>query len=261
MSDPDASPVEMPRFPFPRRPAPELDEPLLDALLSGRPLPLHAPEQAHTVAGMLASMADPAGPGALAGEAAARSAFARAASPAGIQPAGIRKADGRARRRSPRLRPASLPARIAAALIVASAGLGGAAVAAYAQVLPGPVQELAHRVIGAPAPAHAASTGHPASPAPPQPAATGLCEAYQRARVHGSPAVLAVLSGKLARAAGGAGKIGGYCAAAERPGAAPGSGGVYSRGMTTSPGSPAKAHPQPTPHPRPTPHPTPSHPL
>jgi len=68
-----------------------LDESVLDALLTGTSLPSDAPEQAHTVAEMLASLADPAVPGALAGEAAARRAFARAASPAGISPRKIKK--------------------------------------------------------------------------------------------------------------------------------------------------------------------------
>jgi hypothetical protein len=57
-------------------------------LLTGQPLPPDAPDLLHEVAGMLASLAGPAGPGELAGEAAARSAFARvAASPPRVSPA------------------------------------------------------------------------------------------------------------------------------------------------------------------------------
>jgi hypothetical protein len=46
-------------------------------------------------------------------------------------------------------------ARLGGALIVAAVGLGGAA-AAYAGALPGPIQDLAHHLIGAP-PAHSAT--------------------------------------------------------------------------------------------------------
>ena len=45
--------------------------------------------------------------------------------------------------------------RLGGALIVAAVGLGGVA-AAYAGALPGPIQDLAHHLIGAP-PAHSAS--------------------------------------------------------------------------------------------------------
>jgi hypothetical protein len=136
----------MPRFPLPSRPGSELGEPLLDALLDGQTLPPDAPEQARTVAEMLADLAGPAEPGELAGEAAARSAFARCPSPAGVSPPARRSG----RRRS---WPSRSP-RLAAALIAAAVGLGGTA-AAYAGVLPGPVQDFAHHLIGAP-PAHGA---------------------------------------------------------------------------------------------------------
>ncbi len=148
MTGPDASHGEMPGFPLPSRPGPELGEPVLDALLGGQSLSADAPEQAALVARMLADLAAPAEPGELAGETAARLAFARCPSPAGISPA---------TRRSARRRPLRLPvprAGLAAALVVAAAGLGGAA-AAYAGVLPGPVQDVAHHMIGAP-PAHRA---------------------------------------------------------------------------------------------------------
>jgi hypothetical protein len=51
--------------------------------------------------------------------------------------------------------------RLGGALIAAAVGLGGAAVA-YAGELPGPVQDLAHHLIGAP-PAHSASPLSPRS--------------------------------------------------------------------------------------------------
>jgi len=155
MSSPGASSGEMPGFPFPGRPGSELDESLLDALLNGHSLPPEAPEQARVIAELLASLAGPACPGELAGEAAARSVFARNASPAGISPSARQSAR---RGRSPMLN--RLSAGLAATLIAAAVGLGGAA-AAYAGVLPGPIQAFAHQTIGAPAfrpaPAHTAS--------------------------------------------------------------------------------------------------------
>jgi hypothetical protein len=96
------------------------------------------------VAEMLADLAGPAEPGELAGEAAARLGLARAASPAGISPVAHRSAR---RRRSWIFVPGG--ARLGAALIAAAAGLGGVA-AAYAGALPGPVQNIAHHMIGAP---------------------------------------------------------------------------------------------------------------
>jgi hypothetical protein len=138
-------------FPFPGRPRRELDEPLLDAFLDERSLPLGAPEELRAVAELLAGLAGPAEPGQLAGEAAARSAFARRASPASVSPA-------RPAWRKPSRRAVPRSARVAAALVVAAIGLGGTAAAAYAGELPGPIQDFAHHAIGAP-PAHHA--GHP----------------------------------------------------------------------------------------------------
>jgi hypothetical protein len=146
----------MPGFYRPSRPSRELGEPLLDALLEGRSLPPDAPVELCAVAEMLADLAGPAEPGELAGEAAARLGLARTADPAGISPAAHRSA----RRRRPWMFvPGAV--RLGGALIVAAVGLGGAA-AAYAGALPGPIQDLAHHLIGAP-PAHSAS---PLSPRP-----------------------------------------------------------------------------------------------
>jgi len=47
---------------FPRRPGRELDGPLLDVLLTERPLPPDAPDRLHAVAGMAASLAGPPEP-------------------------------------------------------------------------------------------------------------------------------------------------------------------------------------------------------
>ena len=135
----------MPGFP-PGRPGGEHDEPLLDMIIARRALPPDAPQPMHDLARMLAALAGPAEPGELAGEAAVRAAFSRAASPAGISSAARRPG----RRRRPR-RPARSRARLATALVVAVAGLGSV-LAAYTDVLPGPVQQLAHVTVAAPAP-------------------------------------------------------------------------------------------------------------
>ncbi len=157
MSRPDAS-EEMPGLPFPRQPAMPLDESLLDALLTGTSLPPDAPEQVRRLADLLASIADPAAPGALTGEAAARAAFARGACPAAMPPA-----RGLASWRSPRRLAAFLATRLAAVLAAVAIGLGGVA-AAYADVLPAPIQDFAHAAIGAPAAHRPAGTRRTAGP-------------------------------------------------------------------------------------------------
>jgi hypothetical protein len=203
MSGPGASDDEMPGFPFPDRLAPELGEPLLDAVLNGQLLPPDAPEQLHAVAGVLASLAGPAAPGELAGEAAARLAFVRAVSPARVPAAG----HSPAWRRLSGL-PGRLTARVIAVLIAAAAGLGGVA-GAYAGVLPGPVQDFAHHTIGAPPARH-----KPDHPPAGHRAAGQLCASFE----HGSGPARAAASRDLAKAAGGPGRIGAYCAAAGKPG-------------------------------------------
>ena len=143
----------MPGFPFPGRPGGEHDEPLLDMIIARRVLPPDAPQTMHDLALMLAALAGPAEPGELAGEAAVRAAFSRAASPVGISVgiSGAARRPGR-RRRALRFRgPARSRARLATALVVAVAGLGSV-FAAYIDVLPSPIQQLAHVTVAAPAP-------------------------------------------------------------------------------------------------------------
>jgi hypothetical protein len=139
----------MPGFPFPGRPGGEHDEPLLDMIIARRALPPDAPQPMHDLALMLAALAGPAEPGELAGEAAVRAAFSRAASPAGISAAARRP--GRRRRTTRSRRPARSRARLATAAVVAVAGLGSV-FAAYVDVLPSPIQQLAHVAVAAPAP-------------------------------------------------------------------------------------------------------------
>jgi hypothetical protein len=111
-----------------------------------RPIPPGAPAEMHDLERRLAALAGPVEPGELAGEAAALVAFARLASPAGISRAATRPAPHRLPRRPARGRLA-----LAAALVVVAAGLGSTT-AAYNGVLPGPLQQMAHVTVGAPAP-------------------------------------------------------------------------------------------------------------
>jgi hypothetical protein len=121
--------------------------------------------------------------------------FARRASPAA--------ASHPARRRSSWL--STLVTAMAAVLVAAAVGLGSVAAAAYRGMLPGPMQGLAHRAIGAP----------PARPTPGTRQAAGrLCDAYQHALSYGPSSAETAAFQRLERAAGGAGKIGAYCAVA-----------------------------------------------
>ena len=144
MSGPDAMHSEMPGS-FPGRPGGEPDEPLLDMIIGRRLLPPGAPPEIHDLARMLAAAAGPAEPGELDGQAAALTAFRQHAFRPGISPAALRPA-----RRWLSGRPARGRLPIAAVLVAAAAGLGSTAVAAYAGVLPGPIQHLAHAMAGAP---------------------------------------------------------------------------------------------------------------
>jgi hypothetical protein len=146
---------EMPGF-FPGRPGGERDEPLLDMILERRPIPPGAPPEIHGLARMLAAAAGPAEPGELAGQNAALVAFTRLASPVGTSPAAPRSVRRLLPERSARGR---LP--LAAAVTAVAAGLGSTA-AAYAGVLPSPIQNFAHVTIGAPAPPHDFSRRFPA---------------------------------------------------------------------------------------------------
>jgi hypothetical protein len=146
----------MPGFPFPGRPGGEHDEPLLDMIIARRVLPPDAPAAVHDLAQMLAALAGPAEPGELDGEAAVRAAFSRTLSPAGVSSTARRPV----RRRRPRhsRRPGWSRVRLATVLVAAVAGLGSV-LAAYSDVLPSPIQHLAHVAVAAPAPQPPAALG------------------------------------------------------------------------------------------------------
>jgi hypothetical protein len=130
-------------------------------LFERRSLPPGAPPEMHELARMLATLNSPAQPGELAGEAAAMAAFRELSDPAVAWPKARRP-----RRRRQSRPPARVRARLAAALIAVVATMGGA-FAAYSGVLPSPVQEMAHIMVGAPAP-HYRGPHHPARPGSPQ---------------------------------------------------------------------------------------------
>jgi hypothetical protein len=160
VSGPDAFDDEMTSF-FPPSRLDECDEPLLGMLFERRPLPPGAPTEMHELAQMFATLNSPAQPGELAGEAEALAAFRELPHPAGTWPKALRP-----RRRRLSRSPARIRANLAAALIAAVAAIGGA-VAAYGGVLPGPVQGMAHVMVGAPAP-HYRGPHRPARPGSPR---------------------------------------------------------------------------------------------
>lgn len=171
MSARDAMHDEMPGF-FPGRPGGEHDEPLLDMILERCPIPPGAPPEFHGLARVLAAVAGPAEPGDLAGQDAAYAAFTRLASRPGTSHAALRSA-----RRSLSERPARGRLPQAAALAVAAAGLGSIA-AAFAGVLPSPIQHFAHETIGAPSlprgvSPHALTVTSSPMPTHPRPSDTG----------------------------------------------------------------------------------------
>jgi len=131
----------MPGLPFSRWRGAEPDEPLLDTIMAGQPLPSDAPRQIRVLARRLIELAGPPGPGELPGEAVAMSAFRSAASSGSTMPLASPR---RQRRQRPRLMAGR--ARLAAIFATAAVVVGGTA-AAYAGVLPAPVQEFERKRI------------------------------------------------------------------------------------------------------------------
>jgi hypothetical protein len=219
---PDAAPDEMSRFRRAGQLSGEPDEPVLDLILDGAsPCPAAPPELAG-LPELLADLSAPAEPGELALEAAVLARFrsrARTAGAPGVPRAPVpRKAPWRGAPRSPKL---------AAGLVVAAIGLGGAA-AAYAGVLPAPLQDFAHRTLEAPA-ARPAPGHHPGVvPAQRPGAGSATPPAGQHARRSAAPGATA---GDRTR---------GTAAHATTP---------------AHPATPGRAHPspQPTRHPQPGP--------
>jgi len=242
----DVSGSDMPSYPWSAsRDGSGFEDPALAALLAGSELPPGAAARLQPVADMLAALnAAPAGEE-MAGLAAARAEFRRTVA----RPARAR----RPRRARPAVRGSRLGAKAAAAAAVAVVGLGGLATAAYAGALPGSWQQFAHRVIGAPAP-HRADSGAPADPHAADHAAYRLCTAYLHATA-GNAAQRAAAFRNLVRAAGGAGHVTAFCAAAPRPGSSPPLP-YRSTRPEGRPAGPASPHRTGPPAGRPSPHPT-----
>jgi hypothetical protein len=68
---------------------------------------------------------------------------------------------------------------------------------------------------------HAEHRGRGVGPDATGPAAFGLCNAWQHSHTHGNSMDHSVAMRNLTRAAGGAGRIGSYCATVPHPGASP----------------------------------------
>ena len=158
MSGPVASPGEMTRSTRSDRISRERDEPVLDMILDRVSPPPEAPPEMAALPQLLADLSGPADPGELAGQAAVLYRFRSRIGPTGAAPPARRKSLWRLAPHGPRL---------AAGLVVAAVGLGGTA-AAYAGVLPGPLQDFAHRAIDAPPASHRSSVvpGHKSGIAP-----------------------------------------------------------------------------------------------
>jgi len=202
---------DMPNF---LRPAPRdglpFNDAALAALLAGTEPPEATPGLQH-VADVLAALRSGPTSDELAGEASVLAEFRRGTGVLELSPGS----------RRPRRLTSLLGTRAAVAAAVAALSLGGLATAAYAGMLPAPVQRLAHDAIGAPAaPGDSPSRAHQnRSRTSAGPGAAGLtarrwCTAY----AHGTAARRAAVRHDLIRAAGGAGKIAEYCRIAARPG-------------------------------------------
>ena len=149
MNDDDVWGGEMPNLPFWRRHNDQTDAEQLDQLLDAGQFDAAANPEWQSVSDVLRSAAAAAEPSELAGETATLAAFRR-------EQVGIRH-----RRPQPIARYKTvianrfstlLPGRIAVGLAAGVVTLTGAATAAYACVLPAPIQSFAHTTIGAPRP-------------------------------------------------------------------------------------------------------------
>jgi hypothetical protein len=169
----DVPDVDMPNIPQPQR----QDEPVvtdadLAALLAGT---TDVAPGLRPVADVLAALvAEPTGME-FAGEASALAEFRRRAG----EPVPARRA-----RRSTNGRSSRFRVKVGASVTAVAVVLGGGAAAAFAGVLPAPIQRLAHEAIGAPMP----QPRHDTTPRsrPPAPSWSGM---PSRSSTHGKPAV------------------------------------------------------------------------
>ncbi len=207
---------------------PRLDRATAEHLLRGNPAGSDLDGQ--RLAALLAAASGPPRQHELAGEQAALAAFRRArAHPVGVP-----------RRRPLRTALAKFLTVKLFAGVAAVTAMGGVAFAASTGALPGPVQDAAHGVFGAPAASSGAAPGPAASPRPspsrrpaapadvpsvapsPSPSVVGLCRAYRaRVRTAGGKALDHPAFKALIAAAGKKADVPAYCdtvlAARNRP--------------------------------------------
>lgn len=210
---------EMPNLPSPSRgDVPPAGDAAYEALLGGSPLPADADEGLRPLAAAIATLTVAPSARELASERDARAAYREGFGPA-TRPARAGRRRTRGVRRRNRVLASVLSAKLAA---VAAVTAGALAAAAYAGVLPAPVQSFAHHAIGAPAPHPAgnpAAPKTPPGPAPASPGARGLCQAY--AKGHGNARQKAKAWRELAAAAGGTAQVSAYCAGTAHPAKTP----------------------------------------
>jgi len=202
---------DMPNF---LRPAPQdglpFNDAALAALLAGTEPAEPTPGLQH-VADVLAALRSGPTSDELAGQASILAEFRRGTGVPELSPGS----------RRPHRLTSLLGTRAAVAAAVAALSLGGLATAAYAGMLPAPVQRLAHDAIGAPAvpsgsPSRAHQNGSRTSAGLGTAGLTAQrwCTAY----AHGTTRQRVAARHDLIRVAGGAGKIAAYCRIAAHPG-------------------------------------------
>ncbi len=209
---------------------PVIGDPAYELLLAGDLPPADAERGLRPLAEAIAALTVPPSAREVAGEADARAAYRGGLTrPARARRPGARPTRGAGARDSGhgrmRLLASALSVKLATASTVAAAlAAGGLTAAAYAGVLPTPVQGFAHHVLGAPAPHLARPPGQPVTssgPAPAIPGARGLCHAYAQARANGNGREKAAAFRNLVAASGGAAQVKAYCGAAAHPGKMP----------------------------------------
>jgi hypothetical protein len=240
-----------------RQDEPPMTDAALAALLAGDRSPADAVAGLQPVADVLASLRTGPTSEELAGEASALTEFRRVT--------GVSAQTLLSHHRRPAVLTSLFRVKVAAAAAVAL--LGGLVTAAYADALPAPAQKLAHEAIGAPESAGSQADNHAKAGSAVGPdvtgkAAFGLCNAFAEAKEHGDARQRGVAFRNLAKAAGGASSIAGFCAAVPHPGS---SSEPQNPSSHPTPHATGKPTSHPTPHPtgkptsHPSPHPHPTH--
>lgn len=219
MTDRGVSDYDMPNRTSPHRTdVAGISDAALSGLLAGGTVGADAPASLQHVADVLAALrAEPAA-GETAGRVAALTEFRRRL--------GGSPVSSRLRRTTPAAVMPLLRTRAGAAGTAAVLGFGGIAAAAYANALPAAAQLVAHDTIGAPRPVPGnhdnPAAGHSGTPVGPNVSGHprfGLCTAYSHGKEQGGQAEKSVAFRNLAKAAGGAANVPGYCAGVTQPGA------------------------------------------